>query len=167
MPSLLPKTASTLLLAASLIVPWSAGAAEDRPVELSKSARTEFHRAAVASVPPAPDYAALDPSDPCYFFREQARRKGLAHYATEMVWACEALAARRGAGLPLNDRMLATEAAFEAYRLRYLEALKVSHEAQGNRGYWRFGIDLSDDDKHVIAEDTGILVVLETIRNGF
>ena len=50
---------------------------------------------------------------------------------------------------------------------RFPEALKVSQEAQGNRGYWRFGIDLGDEDKRVIAEGTGILVVLDTIQIGF
>ena len=75
------------------------------------------------------------PSDPCYFFRSQAYRKGLDHYATKMLWVCQMMAQMRGARLPLSDRLLATEAAFESYRTRYFETLQTWYQDQGNRGY--------------------------------
>lgn len=33
-------------------------------------------------------------ADPCAFYRGQAYGRGLDHFAAEMLWACEAIAAR-------------------------------------------------------------------------
>ena len=58
----------------------------------------------------------LRPASPCAFFRIQAYGKGLDDQATEMLWACEAIAARRAAEMPLGVRLEATELALERYR---------------------------------------------------
>jgi hypothetical protein len=55
-------------------------------------------------------------SDPCGFFRAEASGRGIGHFTTAMLWACEAAANRRRAGLPLGPRLAAAEAALERYR---------------------------------------------------
>ena len=118
-----------------------------------------------ADVAPAPAYATIVPSDPCYFFRAQAHRKGLHHYATEMLWVCQMMAQLRGAKLPLSDRLLATEAAFEDYRARYFDMLQTWY--QDHSGASPFEIELNDNVRREIAEDSGVLLVLELVKDGF
>ncbi len=107
------------------------------------------------------------PSDPCGFYRSQAFGRGLTHYATEMLWACEAIQARRVADMALSDRMLAVEFALERYREAVIAAGAADFTRQRSRmsatGY--FGAD--EAAKAEIAENTGMLAALEAIRSGF
>lgn len=97
---------------------------------------------------------------PCTFYRGQAYRMGMTHYATEMLWACEEIAARRAAGMPLSDRLLATEHALLAYR----EALSEARQGGGEAGSH---LSMSEARKRAIAETTGVLAALEAISGGF
>jgi hypothetical protein len=97
---------------------------------------------------------------PCTFYRGQAYRMGVTHYATEMLWACEEIATRRAAEMPLSDRLLATEHALLAYR----EALAA---ARNGPGEGRSHLSMSDARKREIAETTGVLAALEAISGGF
>ena len=76
-----------------------------------------------------------------------------------MLWACETIAVRRAAGVPLGDRLEATEAALVRYRAA------VIAEAAGRAGGRAFGI--SEADKAVLAESTGMLAALAGIAGGF
>ena len=69
-----------------------------------------------------PRPSTLAPSSPCAFFRDRAYGKGLDHPATAMLWACEAIAARRGAGVPLGERLEAVELALGRYRAAVVAA---------------------------------------------
>jgi hypothetical protein len=103
-------------------------------------------------------------SDPCGFYRGQAYGRGIGHMATEMLWACEAIHARRGAGMPLGDRLLAVELALERYRAAVISAGQAAfardrrHGLEGGR---------RDEAKREIAEHTGALAALDAIRAGF
>jgi hypothetical protein len=101
-------------------------------------------------------------SHPCTFYRSQAHRKGVTHFATEMHWACEAIVARRSAGMTLSDRLLATEHALIRYREALTEA--ASDRTAGTRTSL---MSISDERKHQIAEESGLLVALEAISGGF
>jgi hypothetical protein len=94
----------------------------------------------------------------CGFFRNQAYGKGLGHFATEMLWACEAIARRRAAAMPLGDRLEATDAALARYR----EAVV----AEAGRGHFRPG-GFTEADKATLAEATGALTALAAISAGF
>jgi hypothetical protein len=89
----------------------------------------------------------LEPSNLCGFFRDQAWGKGIGHYATEMLWACEAIAARRGAGLPLGDRLEAVESALARY-----------HAAVVAR---------PPEEAPAVARSTGALDALQAVAAGF
>jgi hypothetical protein len=91
-------------------------------------------------------YSTLQPSNPCGFFRDQAWGKGIGHYATEMLWACEAIAMRRGAGLPLGDRLEAVDLALARY-----------HDAVVAR----------PEDAPDLARTTGALDALQAVAAGF
>ena len=77
------------------------------------------------------------------------------------------MAQMRGARLPLSDRLLATEAAFESYRTRYFETLQTWYQDQGNRGYSHYELELNDDVRREIVEESGVLLVLELVEDGF
>lgn len=108
----------------------------------------------------------LRPSDPCGFYRGQAYGKGMAHFATEMLWACEAIAARRAAGMPLGDRLEAADAAIERYRAAVLAAaMRRFRRSGGGVGATRLG--LSEARTLTLADSAGALVALDGIRAGF
>jgi hypothetical protein len=103
----------------------------------------------------------LEPTQACGFFRNQAYGKGLAHFATEMLWACETIAARRGAGLPLSERLEAAEAAL----LRYRDGILAGDRDAVSSHRPVFG--LGDARKRELAEATGVLAALSAIETGF
>lgn len=106
-------------------------------------------------------------SDPCGFYRGQAYGRGLAHFATEMLWACEAIEARRASQMELSERMLAAEAALERYRAAVVAAgaAAFARERAARRGSLRLGA--GDAAKAALAESTGTLAALDAIRAGF
>ena len=110
--------------------------------------------------------ATLQPSDPCTFYRGQAYGKGVAHFATEVLWACQAIAMRRAADMPLGDRLEAAEAAIERYRAAVIAAaVAMFEQAQSSAAGARLG--LSEAAALALADSTGALVALEGIRTGF
>lgn len=98
-------------------------------------------------------------SDPCTFYRVQAYGKGIGHFSTEMLWACEAIRARHMAGLALSDRLLAVEAVLEEFRRAVVSATKTGSMHRRGPGAARRARSL--------AESTGALIALEGIRGGF
>jgi hypothetical protein len=98
-------------------------------------------------------------SDPCTFYRVQAYGKGLGHFSTEMLWACEAIRARRLAGMPLGDRLLAVEAVLEEFRHAVVSANRTG-------SMYRRG-PAAAKRAQSLAESTGALLALEGIRTGF
>lgn len=125
---------------------------------------------AVAGEAAAPVIAAQGPgmaSDPCGFYRGQAYGRGLDHFLTEMLWACEAIAARRGAGMPLGDRLVAAEVALERYRAAVIAAgaAEFALGRSARPGALRLGA--ADAAKASLAASTGTLTALERIRTGF
>jgi hypothetical protein len=105
-------------------------------------------------------------SDPCGFFRSQAYGRGIEHYATEMLWACEAIAGRREREQELSLRLEAVELALERYR----EAVVAAGSgvfAGGVRTARAPTFGPSDAEKAELAESTGMLAALEAIRAGF
>ena len=94
-----------------------------------------------------PRLATLAPSSPCGFFRDRAWGKGLDPHATAMLWACEAIALRRGAGLTLGERLEAVDRALGRYR-----AAVVASDA---------GDDAS------VARASGALDAIDAIDGGF
>jgi hypothetical protein len=104
-------------------------------------------------------------SDPCSFYRMEAYGKGLEHYATEVVWACEVVAERREAGMPLSDRMKAVAFALERYRAALVEANRrgFAHRPGPGDG-WR---EARERAREALAEEAGMLAALEAIRSGF
>jgi hypothetical protein len=125
---------------------------------------------ALAGEEGAPAASTLGATDPCGYFRGQAYGRGLDHFLTEMVWACETIARRRAAGMPLGDRLLAVEGALERYRTAVVAAgaagaerlARASAQATGARrpAEW-------EAVKASIAAETGTLAALEAIRSGF
>jgi hypothetical protein len=101
-------------------------------------------------------------SDPCSFYRLEAYGKGLEHFATELVWACEAIAERRAAGMPLSDRMQAVAFALDRYREALVEANRAGSPRPG--AGWR---EARERARAALAEETGMLAALEGIRAGF
>ena len=75
--------------------------------------------------------AARPLGDPCLFFRGQAYRRAIDDFATEMLLACEAIARRRAAGVPLSDRLIATEAMLQTYREAVLSARPETFDGSG------------------------------------
>ncbi len=143
----LKPSLSALALAAALLVappPPPAAAGEERPPALS----------------------ALGATDPCGFFRGQAYGRGLDHFLTEMLWACEAIATRRGAGMPLGDRLLAADGALERYREAVVAAGAADFARARSTGPGaRLGA--ADAVKSTLAAQTGTLTALDAIRSGF
>ncbi len=106
-------------------------------------------------------------SDPCGFYRGQAYGRGLMHYATEMLWACETIQARHAAEMSLSARLLAAEAALERYRTAVIAtgAAVFARERAARPGQMRLGA--GEEAKAALAESTGTLAALEAIRAGF
>ncbi len=103
--------------------------------------------------------------DDCGFYRSTAFGKGLTHFATEMLWACEAIQARRRAGMALSARLAHAEERFDAYR-RAVVAASVADLDQA-RHERRIRLGIGEAEKHALAESTGALLALEAIRSGF
>ena len=108
--------------------------------------------------------AALRVGDPCRFFRGQAYKRAIDDFATEMLVACEVIARRRAADVPLSDRLIATEAMLETYREAVLAARPETFDGNGTLR-WELGLTAAQ--KHAIADETGVLLALEAIRHGF
>jgi hypothetical protein len=106
----------------------------------------------------------LRPADPCLFFRGQAYKRSIDDFTTEMLLACEVIARRRAAGVPLSDRLTATEAMLETYREAVLAARPDTFDGSGTLR-WELGLTAAQ--KHAIADETGMLLALEAIRHGF
>jgi hypothetical protein len=106
-------------------------------------------------------------SDPCVFFRGQAFDKALSDYTREMLWACEEIARRRAARIPLGDRLEATAAMLDAYREAIIAAGSEAFVRNRRAGLPPWALGLSDDEKYAIADATGALLALEAIRLGF
>jgi hypothetical protein len=117
--------------------------------------------------PALSDQGAAGAETPCVFFRGQAYRQGVVHFASEMLWVCEAIAARRAARMPLGDRLAATEAAMERYRDAVISAGRMAFAETRSSDIAPRIHGLSDEAKHRIAAETGALVALEAIREGF
>ena len=105
--------------------------------------------------------------DPCLFFRSQAEDKGLTDYTREMLWACEEIARRRVARMPLSDRLLATAAMLDAYRSAVIAATSEMSQRKRAVGAPPWALGLTDEEKHAIADATGALLVLEAIQTGY
>ena len=125
-----------------------------------------------ASVPPADGgepasattLVTLGAADACGFHRSEAFGRGITHYATEMLWACEAIADRRAAGMPLGDRLAVIEVALAAYREAVIAAgRRAFAERRGNTGMPK----LTEAAKRDLAERSGALAALEAIQTGF
>ena len=114
-----------------------------------------------------PVLATLEVPDPCSFYRGQAYGKGLAHFTTEMLWTCEAIAARRAAGMTLGDRLQAADMALNRYRAALLDAGRARFRS-ARAGAPRPGVlGLDDAAKRALAENSGALAALDAIRTGF
>lgn len=114
-----------------------------------------------------PRLGTLEPASACTFFRGQAYRKGLAHFATEMLWACETIAERGVARMPLNARLAATEAAMRRYREAVIAAGRTAFAETRMQDVAPRTHGLTDATKLRIAEESGVLAALEAIRGGF
>lgn len=124
----------------------------------------------IAAPPPAvaqssPLAVGLAPSDPCHFYRGRAWGQGIGHYTTEMLWACEAIAVRRAAAIPLSDRLQATEAALDRFREAVILEGGAAFE-RSRRLQLRY-LGVSPADEREIAERVGVLAALDDIRAGF
>ena len=108
-----------------------------------------------------------EPSDPCGFYRGQAYGRGLEHFSTEMVWACEAIANRRAAGMPLGERLLAAEAALDRYRAAVIAAGAISFTRNRTNRPGSAHLGTGEAAKSAIAETAGALAALDSIRSGF
>ncbi len=135
--------------------------------------------AAAAGIGPGPELPGFDrdgpeatvsvyaPGDDCGFFRDQAADQALTHYSQDMLWACEAIARRRAAGMLLGDRLLATQAMLATYRDAVRAAGADAFVRKGREGLPPWMLSLSADEKYRIADATGALLVIEAIRDGF
>lgn len=114
----------------------------------------------------APGASASIASDPCTFYRGQAWGRGLTHFTTEMLWACEAVQDRRRAGFALSPRLVEVEAALERYRVAFVEIAVAAFARDRARSMLR-GAAGGDAGRMELAERTGTLAALESIRTGF
>lgn len=121
----------------------------------------------LASPVSAQQAAVLRPptADPCAFHRAQAYGRGLDHFATEMLWACEAVAARRAAAMPLPAPLAAAEFALRLYREAVVAEASAAFPRRRAEGAPRLGLD--DTAKVRLAETTGALAALDAARAGF
>jgi hypothetical protein len=120
---------------------------------------------APASAQSAPVAAAIGPSDPCDFFRGRAWGQGIGDYTTEMVWACEAIAARQAASVPLGPRLAEMAAALERFRAAVIDTGQSTFGESLRLRSRHLGV--SRDRQHEIAAQTGVLAALQAIQTGF
>ena len=94
-------------------------------------------------------------------------RRGLGHFTQSMLWSSEAIAARRGAGMHLSDRLAAAEAAHEARRAGVITAAR--HSFQENLAFGRnsFLSRVSEEEKAAIAERSGALGAMDALHPGY
>ncbi len=110
---------------------------------------------------------ALEASDTCGFFRSQAYGQGLTHFSIEMLWACEAIAERRSARMPLDSRLAAADEALRRYHAAMGDLARLA-TAERRRLGWNAPIQpLSQERRAEIAEETGVFAALEAIRAGY
>ena len=88
--------------------------------------------------------SALRPADACLFFRGQAYKHAIDDFATEMLLACEVIARRRAAGVPLSDRLIATEAMLETYR-EAVVAARAETFGGSCTGRWELGLSAAEN----------------------
>ncbi len=137
-----------------------------RSTRLSALALAASLTAAHAGESAAPTAETLQSGDPCLFFRSQAYSRGIDDFTTRMLAACEVIARRRAAGVPLGDRLAATELMLDTYRSAVIAAGEDPKRVQhGNAHQW--SLALSHAEKHAIADETGALLALEAIRTRF
>lgn len=115
-----------------------------------------------------PDLPAKGPeqvSDTCGFYRGTAFGKGLTHFATEMLWTCEAIEQRRRAGMRLSAELANAEQRLETYRQAVVKASvsDLGHARQERR----IQLGINEAQKYALAESTGALEALAEIRQGF
>jgi hypothetical protein len=121
----------------------------------------------------APGGEAIEPvapsqrSDPCGFYRAQAFGRGLDHFSTEMLWACEAIVARRDADMALGERLAAVELALERYRLAVIAEGAAAFARSRSRVARSAVVTTADTSKAALAESTGALAALESVRAGY
>lgn len=104
-------------------------------------------------------------SDPCDFYRHRAWGQGIGHYTMEMSWACEAIATRRRASVPLGERLEAMAVALERFRAGFAEAAGA-----GDRDMYRLQmrhVRMSPEAQLALAEETGVMSALAAIQSGF
>jgi hypothetical protein len=106
-------------------------------------------------------------SDPCGFYRSQAYGRGLAHYATDMLWACETITARRWADMTLGARLEAVDLALERYRAAVVAAGVATFATGRAAGPASGRLGADDEHKAALAESSGALTALEAVRGGF
>lgn len=107
------------------------------------------------------------PIDPCLFYRSQAWQHGLGHFSRNMLLSCEAIAARRQAGMHLSDRLVAAEAALEAYRSGVIAAALHHFEENLAFGCNSFLSRVSEEEKSAIAKHSGALGAMEALDAGY
>jgi hypothetical protein len=120
---------------------------------------------AAAETETQPVAARSNGADPCNFYRVRARGKGINHYLTEVVWACEMVVQRRETGVGMSERMVAVEFALEQYREALVEDRRNPRVPAGLRGTALRAAQEAERDR--IAEESGMLAALEAIRLGF
>jgi hypothetical protein len=144
-PPFCPPLARAILLAAVLSVPAPSGRAEDaaQPVVLMS----------------------LKPSDPCSFFRGQAWGQGLNHFSQDMLWSCEAIEARRGAGIALSDPLDIVASALDAYRTALVAAAGREFRNLRAAGGSAAIMQVSPTEKTRIAQETGALDAIAALND--
>ncbi len=111
--------------------------------------------------------AASQRTDPCGFYRGQAFGRGLAHFSTEMLWACEAITMRRTGAVDLSERLAAVERALERYRAAVIAEGSAAFARGRARGPMSQRLGADETVKAALAERTGALAALEAVRSGF
>lgn len=119
-----------------------------------------------AAIAPADGVGTLR-SDPCSFYRGQAYGRGLTHVSTEMLWACEAIAARRSADMTLSERLVAVDMALDRYREAVISAGAAAFSRERGRLTESAAFGSGDAVKAALAESTGVSAALDAVRDGF
>lgn len=105
--------------------------------------------------------------DPCRFYRSQAWRQGLMHFSQDMLWSCEAIAERRRAGIRLSDRLIAAEAALEAYRTGVINFARARYQRSRDLGLDTFSRRVTEQEKREIAQSSGAFAAIEALAGGY
>ena len=99
----------------------------------------------------------------CRAFEIEAHGKPTDHFAHAAVIACREITWRKSIEQPLGERLRATDATLREYR----EAMRAVHRKARLRGVpaWAHGATAAD--KARIADETGMLIALDYIRDGY